>query len=58
LQFLQAWQGSEPVHVDEKDANGNNAAPKSRTERKANTWNEEFFIVFIVISPWSEALSI
>jgi len=43
--------------VDEKDANGNNAAPKSRTERKANTWNEEFFIVFIVISPWSEALS-
>jgi hypothetical protein len=38
--------------VDEKDANGNNAAPKSRTERKAKTWIEEFFIVFIVISPW------
>jgi hypothetical protein len=51
LQFLQAWQGSEPVQVDEKDAKGDSAVPKSRAKRKAKTGIEGFFILVIVISP-------
>jgi hypothetical protein len=39
--------------VEEKDAKGNSAAPKSRTERRARNGIEECFILGILIPPIS-----
>ena len=51
LQFLQAWQGSEPVQVDEKDARGNTAAPSRRDNKSVMIEVRNCFVLRIAIPP-------
>src|SRR5882762_844995 len=51
LQFLQAWQGSEPVQVDEKEARGKRAAPSRKDKRIVATEFRNCFVPLIAIPP-------
>jgi fucose 4-O-acetylase-like acetyltransferase len=54
LQSLQAWQGSEPVQVDEWAARGSKAAPRTRIQRNLSADFLESFIFSMLAPPISK----